>query len=106
MALLRLYEKMAIIKVRCLIVILDNGNCAIDIKVDPDGTQRDVSNYLQLTIAAELILRVCVSARQPNTGGLVNELGMFKYISIHPVTLRRECNWYPLSYMPHKPFIH
>ena len=82
---------MAVIE-RCLIVILDNGYCAIDIKVDPDGAQRDVSNYLQLTGAAGAILRNCVAAPRPSTGGLVNRLGMFKYFLIHPVNFRQECN--------------
>ena len=87
-------------------MILDNGNCAIDIKVDPDGAQKDVSNYLQLTNAAGAILRDCVSAPQPNTGGVVNQLGMFKYILILPGTLWQECTWCPLFYLPRKPFIH
>ena len=87
-------------------MILDSGICAIDIKVDPNGAQRDVSNYLQLTNAAGAILRDCVSAPQPNTGGLVNQLGMFKYILISPVTLRQECNWCLLSYMRRKLFIY
>ena len=73
-------------------VILDNGYCAIDIKVDPNGAQRDVSNYLQLTNAAGAILRDCVAGPFPGTGGLVTQLGMFKYFLIHPVNLRQECN--------------
>ena len=71
-------------------MILDNGNCAIDIKVDPYGAQRDVSNYLQLTNAAGAVLRDCVSVPQPNTGGVVNQLGMFKYLLLHPIILRQK----------------
>ncbi|KAL9128058.1 MAG: hypothetical protein Q9175_007610 [Cornicularia normoerica] len=53
----------------------DNGQCAIDVKIDPKGVQRDVSNYLQITNAAGAVIRNCVGTRLPNTGGLVRQLG-------------------------------
>ncbi|KAM0799912.1 hypothetical protein BDR22DRAFT_853453 [Usnea florida] len=59
----------------------DDGYCAIDIKVDLNGAQKDVSNYLQLTNAAGAILRDCVAPPRPSTGGLVNQLGI-KYRSL------------------------
>ncbi|KAF6231089.1 hypothetical protein HO173_010789 [Letharia columbiana] len=54
----------------------DDGQCAIDVKVDLNGAQRDVSNYLQITNAASAVLRDCVQMRQPSTGGLVTNLGI------------------------------
>lgn len=54
----------------------DDGHCAIDVKVNPDGAQRDVSNYLQITNAASAVLHACVDTRLPSTGGLVRQLGV------------------------------
>ena len=76
-------------------MILDNGNCAIDIKVNTDGAQKDVSNFLQLTNAADAILRDCVSIPQPNTGGVVNQLGVFKDLLLHPVNPPAEVHLVP-----------
>lgn len=59
-----------------LIVSIDDGQCAIDVNVDPSGAQRDVSNYFQITEAANAVLRACVDTRPPGTGGLVKDLGM------------------------------
>ena len=57
--------------------IADDGQCAIDIKVDPNGMQHDVSNDLEIRNAAGAVRRDCVGTRLPNTGGLVEQLGMY-----------------------------
>ena len=62
-----------------LISIADDGQCAIDIKVDPNGMQHDVSNDLQITNAASAVRRGCVGTRRPNTGGIVRLLGTCLY---------------------------
>ena len=62
---------------RWLIISIDDGQCAIDVKVDPIGAQRDVSNYLQITEAASAVIGACVDSQQPSTGGLVKQLGAF-----------------------------
>lgn len=60
-----------------LIINKDDGQCAIDVQIDPNGAQGDVSNYFQITNAATAVLRDCVQMRQPSIGGLVKQLGMF-----------------------------
>ena len=57
--------------------IADDGQCAIDIKADPNGMQHDVSNDLEIRNAASAVRRDCVGTRPPNTGGLVDKLGMY-----------------------------
>ena len=64
-----------------LILIADDGQCAIDIKVDPNGMQHDVFNDLEITNAASAVRRDCVGTRLPNTGGLVNQLGKYFTVS-------------------------
>ena len=59
--------------------IADDGQCAIDIKVDPNGMPHDVSNDLQITNAASAVRRDCVGTRRPNTGGIVRQLGTCLY---------------------------
>ena len=63
---------------RGLNVRADDGLCAIDVKVDPNGAQRDVSNYLQIFNAASAVLRTCIDVRLENTGGVVKQLGTLK----------------------------
>ena len=57
---------------------IDDGQCAIDVKVDPSGPQRDISNYLQITEAASAVIRTCVDDEQAfSTGGFANHLGTY-----------------------------
>ncbi|KAM0797557.1 hypothetical protein BDR22DRAFT_892189 [Usnea florida] len=52
----------------------DDGQCAIDIKVDPNGMQHDVSNDLEITNAASAVRRDCVGSQY---GSL--SVGMSRY---------------------------
>ena len=60
-----------------LIDCIDDGQCAIDVKVDPSGPQRDVSNYLQITEAARAVVLACVDEHALSTGGVANQLGTY-----------------------------
>ena len=62
---------------RLLNVGIDDGRCAIDITVDPDRPQHDISDFLQITNAASAILQTCVNTQASNTGGVVKQLGTF-----------------------------
>ena len=62
---------------RLLNVGIDDGLCAIDVTVDPDRPQHDISDYLQITNAATAVLRTCVNPQASNTGGAVKQLGTF-----------------------------
>ena len=64
---------------RLLNVIVDDGLCAIDVIANETGTfLPDISNYNQITDAANTVMRDCVNVRrQPNTGGIMKQLGMF-----------------------------
>ena len=62
---------------RLLNVGIDDGLCAIDVTVDPDRPQHDISDYLQITNAASAVLQTCVNTGASNTGGSVKQLGMF-----------------------------
>ncbi|CAF9932602.1 hypothetical protein IMSHALPRED_008939 [Imshaugia aleurites] len=55
----------------------DDGQCAFDVEVDPNGAKRDVSNYLEITNAASALFHTCVEMRLPSTGGTVKQLGTF-----------------------------
>ena len=56
---------------------IDDGRCAIDVTVDPDGPQHDISDGVQISNAASAILRTCVNTLTSNTGGVVKKLGTF-----------------------------
>ena len=71
--------------------IADDGQCAIDIKVDPNGMQHDVSNDLEITNAASAVRRDCIGTRPPNTGGVVKQLGMYFMLCL---TIKRRCSSY------------
>ena len=62
---------------RLLNIGTDDGLCAIDITVDPERPQHDISDYLQITNAASAVLQTCVNTQASNTGGVVKQLGTF-----------------------------
>lgn len=76
----------------------DDGLCAIDIKVDPNGVQHDVSNDLEIKNAASAVRRDCVGTRLPNTGGLVKQLGTY-FILCLTIRIRRSpyFTWHSFS---------
>ena len=74
--------------------IADDGQCAIDIKVDPNSMQHDLSNDLEITNAAGAVRRYCIGTRLPNTGGVVKQLGTYFMLCL--TTTRRRSPYFAL----------
>lgn len=63
---------------RSLSINVDDGLCAIDVRANETGAfLQDVSNYNEITAAANAVMRTCVNPQQSYTGGIVKQLGMF-----------------------------